>query len=241
MARRTKLEAQATRELLLDAAERLFMAQGLGRTTLGEIAQAADLSRGAVYWHFTDKAALVHALVDRVDLPLEQALLQAERDTAADPVARLHDLALEPFRLMQQDPRAMRVFMILLHRADFYGDLADLADRHDDALCDCTLRMQRLFEQAQAGGRLADGCTPALAAHALLALNEGLMRRATDPMTHAEAPRVDDAVVQAAGCAVKALLAGLTRPAPAPAPAPAAETAPAPARPPTAKRPRRQA
>ncbi|MCC7151144.1 MAG: TetR family transcriptional regulator, partial [Rubrivivax sp.] len=70
MARRTKQAAQVTRESLLDAAERVFQQRGVSRTALSDIAQAAGVTRGALYWHFKDKAALVNAMMDRVTLPL---------------------------------------------------------------------------------------------------------------------------------------------------------------------------
>ena len=47
MARRTKEEAQATRVQILDAAERVFHAQGVSRASLAEVAKAAGVSRGA--------------------------------------------------------------------------------------------------------------------------------------------------------------------------------------------------
>ena len=61
MARRTKAEAQATRNALIDAAERLFDSRGVSRTSLQDIAQAAGATRGAIYWHFKDKADLFNA------------------------------------------------------------------------------------------------------------------------------------------------------------------------------------
>lgn len=179
MPRRTKEEAQATRERLLEAAEQLFLAQGISRTTLGDIAQAAGTTRGAVYWHFADKTSVVQALFERVDLPMEQALQAAEQQAGDDPVERLRRLAREPFALMARDPRARAVFVILLHRAEFTGELDGLNARNDEAVSDCTQRMQRLFEQAASAGRLAPGVTPHAAAVALLALVDGLMRLAT--------------------------------------------------------------
>jgi len=62
MARKTKLEALETRERLLDAGEVVFRQRGVTRTSLAEIAAAAGVTRGAVYWHFKDKAALFHAM-----------------------------------------------------------------------------------------------------------------------------------------------------------------------------------
>ena len=46
MARRTKADAQATRSSLLDAAEQLFQARGVSRTSLNDIALAAGTTRG---------------------------------------------------------------------------------------------------------------------------------------------------------------------------------------------------
>jgi TetR/AcrR family acrAB operon transcriptional repressor len=55
MVRRTKEEAAATRDSILDAAEILFAKNGVSRTTLQHIATAAGVTRGAIYWHFVDK------------------------------------------------------------------------------------------------------------------------------------------------------------------------------------------
>jgi TetR/AcrR family acrAB operon transcriptional repressor len=61
MARRTKEDALATRDSILDAAELLFVEQGVSRTTLQHIATAAGVTRGAIYWHFLDKGAMFNA------------------------------------------------------------------------------------------------------------------------------------------------------------------------------------
>ena len=50
LARRTKEDAFATRNSLLDAAEQVFYEQGVARASLNEIAQRAGATRGAVYW-----------------------------------------------------------------------------------------------------------------------------------------------------------------------------------------------
>ncbi|KUJ92268.1 MAG: TetR family transcriptional regulator, partial [Pseudomonas sp. 63_8] len=63
MARRTKAEAQATRALILDAAEQVFHAQGVSHASLAEVAKAAGVSRGAIYWHFENKIDLFQAML----------------------------------------------------------------------------------------------------------------------------------------------------------------------------------
>ena len=70
MARRTKEQSAQTRARLIEAARAQFEQHGYARTTLEQIARAAGLTRGAVYFHFADKAALFRAMRDEVELPL---------------------------------------------------------------------------------------------------------------------------------------------------------------------------
>ena len=65
MARRTKQEADMTRESLLVAARSVFSRQGFATTTLEEIAHEAGVTRGAIYWHFGSKVELYLALLDQ--------------------------------------------------------------------------------------------------------------------------------------------------------------------------------
>lgn len=63
MARRTKEEAQQTRETILMAALDIFCEKGYTRTTFDEIAKKINLTKGAVYWHFRNKPDIVKALI----------------------------------------------------------------------------------------------------------------------------------------------------------------------------------
>ena len=89
MVRRTKEQALATRDRILDAAERLFQQRGVSRTSLHELALAAGVTRGAVYWHFNDKADVFNAMMARVCLPLEESCNACEIALAADPLATM--------------------------------------------------------------------------------------------------------------------------------------------------------
>ena len=53
--RRTKSEAEQTRNSILDAALTLFDEQGYTQTTLSSVARQAGVTRGAIYWHFENK------------------------------------------------------------------------------------------------------------------------------------------------------------------------------------------
>lgn len=63
MPRRTKEDALKTRQLLIESAIQQFALRGVTSTTLADIADAAGVTRGAVYWHFASKAELFNEMV----------------------------------------------------------------------------------------------------------------------------------------------------------------------------------
>ena len=65
MVRRTKDAALETRAHILDTAEEVFQKKGVSSTSLDDIARAAGVTRGAIYWHFKNKADLFDALMQR--------------------------------------------------------------------------------------------------------------------------------------------------------------------------------
>src|SRR5258705_10562333 len=94
MARRTKEEAQETRMRILDAAEGVFHEKGVANASLEDIAAAAQVTRGAIYWHFKDKAELFDAMMQRVALPVDEMLERAAGCAINEPLALLRRAAL---------------------------------------------------------------------------------------------------------------------------------------------------
>ena len=66
MARRTKEEARKTRDRILANALTLFAGKGYEHTTFTDIAARMKMTKGAVYWHFESKTALLMALIDEM-------------------------------------------------------------------------------------------------------------------------------------------------------------------------------
>ena len=64
MARRTKEEAKKTRDRILANAHTHFSKKGYEHTTFTDIAERMKMTKGAVYWHFESKTALLMALID---------------------------------------------------------------------------------------------------------------------------------------------------------------------------------
>lgn len=63
MARRTKEDAEKTREDILINALELFCEKGYSKTTFDDIAKRIELTKGAVYWHFRNKQDLLIDLI----------------------------------------------------------------------------------------------------------------------------------------------------------------------------------
>lgn len=84
--RRTAEEAEATRQDILDAARRLFTEHGYADTPTTAIVDAAGVTRGALYHHFADKAALFHEVFVALETELNDTVLAAA--TAAGPDLR---------------------------------------------------------------------------------------------------------------------------------------------------------
>ena len=80
MARKTKEEARETRAAIQKAALALFATRGISETTLSDVARTAGVTRGAIYWHFENKEALLRSLRDETCLPYEQIALAGEKE-----------------------------------------------------------------------------------------------------------------------------------------------------------------
>lgn len=63
--RRTKEDAEQTKESILLSAMNLFYEKGYSKTTFDEIAKRINLTKGAVYWYFRNKPDIVAALINR--------------------------------------------------------------------------------------------------------------------------------------------------------------------------------
>jgi TetR/AcrR family acrAB operon transcriptional repressor len=176
MARRTKEEAAATRDSILDAAEQLFVEQGVSRTTLQHIATAAGVTRGAIYWHFDDKGALINAMMERATLPLESAMALLDQLDAAEPLRDLRDYLVAVLRVTVEDPQARRVFEIATLKMEFVDELDAARVRRRESLAAWMTRAEGRIRLAGHRGLLRAGVTPRAVALGMWAMIDGLIR-----------------------------------------------------------------
>ncbi len=150
MVRRTKADALATRNSLLDAAEHLFQERGVSRTSLNDIATAAGTTRGAIYWHFKDKADLFNAMMERVTMPLEGTLACTARtaNTTADPLLSLRDSMTSALKQTATDEQTRRVFEVATHKVEYVTEMRAVRDRHLQVRNECMAMTEEVLRQA---------------------------------------------------------------------------------------------
>jgi AcrR family transcriptional regulator len=75
----TETTALDTRELIVESAFDCFRRQGLTKTTVVDIARAADISRSTVYEYFRDKAEIVEACAEGASQKFYREMSKAMR------------------------------------------------------------------------------------------------------------------------------------------------------------------
>ncbi len=174
MPRRTKQEAEETRALILDTAQAVFRDKGVGHATLADIAAAAGVTRGAIYWHFANKAALLRAVNDRAQLPLDAINQRIADESLADPLAALRLGAAHAARQAAQDDRLRMVFEILSFKCEYVGEMAQMLERRRDKRAECVAAIRGNLSLAVGKGQLPADLDIHAAALGLYALVDGL-------------------------------------------------------------------
>ncbi|GAA5184052.1 TetR family transcriptional regulator [Niveibacterium umoris] len=175
MVRRTKEQAEATREQLLDAAETLFCEKGVASTTLDLIARAAGVTRGAVYWHFKNKAEIFEAVCDRATSPMETMLDTLAADPGEDPLGALERQARDILMMVATDTRMRSVLEILFRGFDGGAEFAEYLAREEENKRRCRCQIESVLKVAIARGQVSPKLDAADGAIALTAFVGGIM------------------------------------------------------------------
>ena len=179
--RRTKAEAEQTRHDILKAALILFDEQGYVQTSLSDIARKAEVTRGAIYWHFDNKEQIVAALVQAQldDLMRQNAAAISAPDiwqTLGDNfIAYFHELIRSPDRL-----RFYRAF----HQ---HGKAAPLEKLHQEYLALWQAQCRDAVKRGKENGELCADADPEYLYFYLSMMFCGLIDLCLD---HADAPYI---------------------------------------------------
>lgn len=149
--RRTKEDAEQTRQKVIEAALELFSRNGYSNTTLAMIADMAGFSRGPIYWHFRNKDELYQAVLAVSQEPLRQLIAESQA-VAETPLAALEHFVSQWFRLLVTNPAHRRSFEILLNKTEFTAEMAVALKRERELTRQMVGLLADLVSRAQAQG-----------------------------------------------------------------------------------------
>ncbi len=117
MPRRTKEEAEQTKEAVLQSALDLFYEKGYSRTTFDEIAKRIGLTKGAAYWHFRNKADLLAELMN-IKFKQKQNLAKIQSEKILT-VEALRNSVIADAQIVQNDPDYCKFLFFILYQMEW--------------------------------------------------------------------------------------------------------------------------
>ena len=142
-----------------------------------QIANAAGVTKGAVYHHFDGKHAILHELREQVTLPfLDEVDTELLRGGEAPALKRIEGFLLGFVDSLEGDERTRRALTVMKFKCEYVDGLAAEPigiHRNNERL---TLALEAAYKEAKHAGQLARGMCPELAALETLMVLSGLVR-----------------------------------------------------------------
>ncbi|MDP3438757.1 MAG: TetR family transcriptional regulator [Azonexus sp.] len=176
MVRKTKEDTEKTHKDLIDAARQVFHQCGVSRSTLEKIAKAAGVTRGAVYWHFKDKAALFFAMREDVFIPMvertDSFLFSAAYE---NPLDAIEASLKEFFRVLEDCSVVREVFEIMISRCEYVDEFASVQEEVGRPAHEFLRKIESVYQRAAEKGMLREGLDPTQAARDTWAFTSGIL------------------------------------------------------------------
>ncbi|MEN9481053.1 MAG: hypothetical protein RLZZ298_2448 [Pseudomonadota bacterium] len=176
MVRKIKEEAENTRKDLIEAARRVFHQCGVSRSTLEKIAKEAGVTRGAVYWHFKDKAELFFAMREDVFTPMVErtdSFLLSEN--YENPLDAIEASLKEFFRVLDDCLVVREVFEIMISRCEYVDEFASVQEEIGRPAQEFLRKMEGVYQRAADKGMLRGGLDPLACARDTWAFTSGML------------------------------------------------------------------
>jgi TetR/AcrR family acrAB operon transcriptional repressor len=171
MARKTKAEAEQTRHRIVACARQVFSRAGVTNTSLEEVAREAGVTRGAVYWHFKNKADLFLAVRAETG-----RLFRIDRAGPGDGLQRLERALLEALERLEQDQDARASYEVMLWKCEYVGEFSAVRDDLMAVGAEFLADAGFLFNEAKAAGLVPAGLDPEVAASEVFCFYTGLLK-----------------------------------------------------------------
>ena len=173
--KRTKEEAAVTRITLLKTALTLFSTKGYAATSIDDITKAAKMTRGALYYHFTNKADLYNTLIEEVSATGANIVQQAvaEGGTFTEILKRVF---IRQLVYIEENKEARAVMELALFKT---GTHLELQSGREKQIESGKLMIESIAQAMQvgvAGGELRNDISPREMARSFVAFQNGVIQ-----------------------------------------------------------------
>lgn len=161
MVRKTKEDAELTRKRIINSARAVFLSRGVSRSTLEHIATHAEVTRGAVYWHFKNKTEIYQAIREQVFLPLidrmDDSLTLASNE---DPLTQIENSLCQTIDGLNNNLEMRQMYEIMMIKCEYVDEFASVPQ---EILSNCSSiisKIKHVYERAESQGILAVKLSP---------------------------------------------------------------------------------
>lgn len=161
MVRKSKEDAELTRKRIITAAREVFLSRGVSRTTLEHIATQANVTRGAIYWHFKNKTEIFQAIREQVLLPLIDRMDDSlTLDGNDDPLTQIKKSLCQTIDDLNDNIEMRETYEIIMIKCEYVEDFSEVLQQ---ILENCSSILEKLvlgYQRAQAQNLLACTLSP---------------------------------------------------------------------------------
>lgn len=175
MARNTKQQAQETRNHIIEAAIGRFSEYGVSKTSLADIATAAGVTRGAIYWHFKNKTDLLNEIWAQSESAMADLEIEYHAKYPADPLSVMRSMIIYVLDAAATNPHRRALMEIIYHKCEFVGEMTTLQMMQQNLYLECYEKIEEVLQECIAAQQLPADLNTSLAAIVMRGYISGIM------------------------------------------------------------------
>lgn len=172
--RKTKEETEITRQRLLKAALDVFSQKGYSDTRLEDIADQAEVTRGAIYHHFNNKAELYTVLVSEASAKLA-AVLQDAITAGGTTLEVLRRIFVDTLVFAARDDEQRAISELIMFKTSVTPELEGGLQMKREGNRVMVEMVTQMVAQGMSNGEIRHNIAPQSVALGMLALQNGLL------------------------------------------------------------------
>lgn len=166
-------QREASTEGILRAALKLFVSKGYRSTTVDEIAQAAGLTKGAVYFYFRSKAAVLLSLLDEIERVMVDGMIERVRAAGPREIDKL--VAFVHGQAVLGVDKADLVLLFILMLIEFNGTESEAQQRINAIYAKFCSAVERIIRAGVRSGEFRKDVDAKEAAAIVVAMHNGTL------------------------------------------------------------------